>query len=846
MQEVAMHIVDRRLNPGSKSLENRQRFLRRAKALVQGAVKKSSQDRDIKDVLEGGEVSIPLDGMNEPRFRREGGTRDMVLPGNKKFIEGDILPRSGEGSGKGIRAGRRRRRGRVPLRAQPRRIRRPVPRRSRIAGSRQAQARRSGKRGASPRRLFDLRLAGEYLGRAARCGSRWRGGSRCGGRGRRRSRSSRRRLADCDEARRVELLAEIEALKAKIRRIPFIDPIDIRYRRFETMPKPVAQAVMFCLMDVSGSMSEHMKDLAKRFYMLLYVFLTRRYRHVEIVFIRHTDRAEEVDEETFFHGPASGGTLVSSALQAMHEIVRSRFRPADWNIYAAQASDGDNSNSDGEVAGRLLTEMILPVSQFFAYLEVGEAGGSTFDMPDSSLWTLYQRLRADGAPLSMRKVSDRSEIFPVFHDLFQRRGNRRRPRHDRDNRAPVRGSGLGFPDLQRIHDACEEIARSELGLDVYPNQIEVITAEQMLDAYSSVGMPLFYKHWSFGKHFAHQEAFYRKGLMGLAYEIVINSSPCISYLMEENTATMQTLVIAHAAFGHNHFFKNNYLFKQWTDADGILDYLDFAKSYVAQCEERHGRLAVEQTLDAAHALMSHGIDRYPGKKKLDLRAEEKRAGERRLHEESAFNDLWRTVPTGPAKSAALLSAERRRKLLGLPQENLLYFLEKTAPRLQPWQRELLRIVRHIAQYFYPQSQTKVMNEGTATYVHYRIMTRLHEQGRISDGNFLEFLQSHTNVVFQPDFDDQRFSGFNPYALGFAMMQDIERIVTNPDDEDREWFPDIAGTGDVMAVLRDVWANYRDESFISQFLSPRLMRQLRMFHLHDDPAETRRHPGRCHP
>jgi uncharacterized protein len=154
-------------------------------------------------------------------------------------------------------------------------------------------------------------------------------------------------IADCDEARRVELMAELDALKAKFRRIPYIDPIDIRYRRFETVPKPVVQAVMFCLMDVSGSMSEHMKDLAKRFYMLLYVFLTRRYRHVEIVFIRHTNRAEEVDEDTFFHGPASGGTLVSSALQAMHEIVRSRFSPADWNIYAAQASDGDNSLSDG-------------------------------------------------------------------------------------------------------------------------------------------------------------------------------------------------------------------------------------------------------------------------------------------------------------------------------------------------------------------------------------------------------------------------------------------------------------------------------------------------------------------
>ena len=219
--------------------------------------------------------------------------------------------------------------------------------------------------------------------------------------------------------------------------------------------------------------------------------------------------------------------------------------------------------------------------------------------------------------------------------------------------------------------------------------------------------------------------------------------------MEENTATMQTLVIAHAAFGHNHFFKNNYLFKLWTDAEGILDYLNFAKSYIAQCEERHGHVAVERTLDAAHALMSHGVHRYPGRKKLDLRQEEKRERERRAHAERVFNDLWRTVPGVPGKSASELSIDRRRALLGLPQENILYFLEKSAPRLKPWQRELLRIVRRIAQYFYPQRQTKVMNEGAATYVHYRIINRLHEQERISDGDFLEFLQSHTNVVFQP-------------------------------------------------------------------------------------------------
>jgi uncharacterized sporulation protein YeaH/YhbH (DUF444 family) len=184
---------------------------------------------------------------------------------------------------------------------------------------------------------------------------------------------------------------------------------------------------MFCLMDVSGSMSEHMKDLAKRFYMLLYVFLTRRYRHVDIVFIRHTDRAEEVDEETFFHGPASGGTLVSSALAAMHEIVRDRYSPNDWNIYAAQASDGDNLHSDSDVTGELLTELILPVTQFFAYLEVSESANSVFDeMPDSSLWTLYERLRAGGAALSMRKVSERSQIYPVFHDLFHRREGQER------------------------------------------------------------------------------------------------------------------------------------------------------------------------------------------------------------------------------------------------------------------------------------------------------------------------------------------------------------------------------------------------------------------------------------
>jgi uncharacterized protein len=420
---VAFHVIDRRLNPGGKSLENRQRFLRRAKAQVQSAVKKSSQDRDIKDVLEGGEVSIALDGMDEPRFRREGGTRDMVLPGNKKFVEGDILPRSGEGGGRKSQPGQGdsedafrfvlSREEFVNLFLDDLEL--PDLAKRRLAEAESEGLQRAGyATSGSPANISISRTVSRALMRRVAL---------------RRPRPQaiaalEAELAECeDEERRTQLEAEIEALKAKAKRIPFIDPIDIRYRRFENIPKPVAQAVMFCLMDVSGSMSEHMKDLAKRFYMLLYVFLKRRYRHVEIVFIRHTDRAEEVDEQTFFYGPASGGTLVSSALQAMNDIVRSRFRPSDWNIYAAQASDGDNSISDSEAVSRLLTGAILPVCQFFAYLEVGEAGGYSFEMPDSSLWSLYERLRGNGAELSMRKVRDRSEIFPVFHDLFQRRAN---------------------------------------------------------------------------------------------------------------------------------------------------------------------------------------------------------------------------------------------------------------------------------------------------------------------------------------------------------------------------------------------------------------------------------------
>ena len=401
------------------------------------------------------------------------------------------------------------------------------------------------------------------------------------------------------------------------------------------------------------------------------------------------------------------------------------------------------------------------------------------------------------------------------------------------------GPNWDYASLRRTYEAIERIAFDELGLDIYPVQVEVITSEQMLDAYASVGLPLMYRHWSFGKRFAYHETMYRKGLAGLAYEIVINSNPVICYIMEENSMTMQTLVMAHAAFGHNHFFKNNYLFRQWTDAGGILDYLAFARDYVAKCEEKYGLEAVERVLDAAHALKEHGVNRYAHRSKPNLAEERQRAEDRRAHEEATYNDLWRTVPNLAEKGDESVDAKQQEEMrgkLGLPEENLLYFIEKRAPRLDDWQRELIRIVRNISQYFYPQKQLQMMNEGCATFCHYEIMNRLHDKGLITEGSMLEFLHSHSSVVFQPGFDDPRFSGFNPYALGFAMMSDIKRICEEPTPEDREFFPDIAGSGDGYAVLRDAWANYRDESFILQYLSPAVIRKFRIFQVGDDSSK----------
>ncbi|WP_221076843.1 SpoVR family protein [Agarivorans aestuarii] len=388
------------------------------------------------------------------------------------------------------------------------------------------------------------------------------------------------------------------------------------------------------------------------------------------------------------------------------------------------------------------------------------------------------------------------------------------------------GPDWTFEMLELYHQEIEKVAQ-HYQLDTYPNQIEVITAEQMMDAYSSVGMPIGYHHWSYGKKFIQTEQTYKRGQMGLAYEIVINSDPCIAYLMEENTMPMQALVIAHACFGHNSFFKNNYLFKTWTDASSIIDYLVFAKNYISKCEARHGVQAVEDLLDSCHALMNYGVDRYKRPSPISMEEEKSRQDARAEYLQSQINELWKTIPTKEDPNV-----EKRQRFPASPEENMLYFIEKHAPLLETWQREIVRIVRKISQYFYPQKQTQVMNEGWATFWHYTITNHMFDHGQVSERFILEILHSHTSVVMQPAYNSPYFNGINPYALGFAMMTDIRRICESPTDEDRKWFPDIAGS-DWLKTLHFAMRNFKDESFISQYLSPKVIRDLKLFTLDDD-------------
>jgi stage V sporulation protein R len=379
--------------------------------------------------------------------------------------------------------------------------------------------------------------------------------------------------------------------------------------------------------------------------------------------------------------------------------------------------------------------------------------------------------------------------------------------------------------IEEVYEHIAEVGLNDLKLDVYPNQIEVISSEQMIDAYASVGLPVHYHHWSFGKSFLKDWNKYQKGQSGLAYEIVINSNPCINYLMEENNAITQALVIAHAAFGHNHVFKNNYLFKDWTEASSIIDYMIFAKNYIRDCEEKYGTDEVEMVLDAAHTISAHGVDKRRRKHKKKLTEEQLSMEAAKKFDEEQKNMDY--IMKRTTIKQEVVEKEEDDSFVG-DEENLLHFIYKKAPGMETWKREILRIVYKVRQYFYPQGQTKTLNEGFATHTHYYIMNELERKGIISSDAQLAWLHLHSNVIYQPEFGDKYFDGsFNPYALGFSIFKEIRRICETPTAEDREWFPNLVGK-DWREEQKKAVANYRDESFIAQFMSPHLMRKLKLF------------------
>jgi len=431
---TAMHIIDRRLNPGGKSLVNRQRFLRRARSAIQQAVRGSLKDRSITDIDKEGQVSIPRAGIAEPRLHRAaaGGNRERVLPGNRDFLEGDRIPRPQGGGGAAGSPGEGE--GEDAFRFVLTReeflelflddLELPDLAKRRLTAEDSFEPRRAGYvTTGSPANLSVPRTMQKAMSR--RIALRRPGRAELDRIEAEIARLRTDPAASGEEGDLARLRAEHERLVRKRALVAYIDPVDLRYRRFASVPRPTAQAVMICLMDVSGSMTEHMKDLAKRFFALLHLFLTRSYRHVELVFIHHTDRAAEVDEDTFFHSTVTGGTLVSSALERMLEVIADRYPPDDWNIYVAQASDGDNLSRDNGRTVALLRGQVLPMCQYYAYVEVGGEPVPIIDTEatrSSDLWAVYAEVAAACPHFAMRKVNHRREIYPVLHELFRKRG----------------------------------------------------------------------------------------------------------------------------------------------------------------------------------------------------------------------------------------------------------------------------------------------------------------------------------------------------------------------------------------------------------------------------------------
>ncbi len=401
-------IIDRRLNDRNKSASNRQRFIRRYKAQLRRAVTDAVAERSITDMEQGADVGIPVRDISEPQFGMgPGGDRDFVLPGNREYSRGDRLPKPQGGGGKGDGSGQ-----------------------SGDGGGEEDQFTFTLSKEEFMNLFFDdlelPRLARTTLGESEHFRYK-RGGYTPNGAPMNLSipRSLRNALArrialGAPLRRELEQLKasggsqdEIEALEDRLNNLPFLDDYDLRFRNRYRVAEPVSKAVMFCLMDVSASMTEQKKDLAKRFYILLYLFLTRKYRSVELVFIRHTENAEEVNEQDFFHDPKTGGTVVLSALKMMEEIALSRYDSSDWNIYAAQVSDGDAFGADVEKSRAFLADHLLPLCQYFAYVEVPDRSDVA-----TPLGAAYSAISDER--FAMSEIFDRSEVYPALRDLFHK------------------------------------------------------------------------------------------------------------------------------------------------------------------------------------------------------------------------------------------------------------------------------------------------------------------------------------------------------------------------------------------------------------------------------------------
>ena len=424
---MQLHIIDRRLAGKNKSIGNRERFMRRYKDKITEAVRRAVDGRGMRDLERGEEVRIPKKDLSEPVFHHgQGGVRDMVHPGNQDYLRGDRIkrPQGGQGgAGKGQASDQGEGEDDFSFALSKEEFMQvffedlALPRltRTQLAEVPEWKTHRAGfSSDGTPNNLDVVRSLRGAIGRRIAIGS-----------------DSRRELAEL-EARlainRAAALAgdvsaegeillledKIETLRARLGRIPYLDPIDLRYRNRVKVPVPSAKAVMFCVMDVSGSMDEARKDLSKRFFILLYLFLTQHYDKIDIVFIRHHTQAQEVEEQDFFHARETGGTVVSSALVLMEEIIRARYSPSEWNIYGAQASDGDNWHHDSGRCRELLAENILPLCRYFAYVQVAEE--------EQNLWAEYSQLTASHRHFAMRKAVEPAQIYPVFRDLFKKEG----------------------------------------------------------------------------------------------------------------------------------------------------------------------------------------------------------------------------------------------------------------------------------------------------------------------------------------------------------------------------------------------------------------------------------------